>query len=236
MSSIRRDGLAGALACCLLASPVLHAAPPQWSESAAGERAAAERLEIALEHSGNGAYTEAREWLKSAAEAGSSEAKIHLGYFYQHGRGVEADGERALHWLERGVEAGETGFAIRLAWDYLEGDLVEPDRERAERWFEHAIEHGYHEARLGLGSVLLTDVVGGDQRRADEAREHFEAALDESLVLGSYYLARMYREGLGVDRDPERAVHYLRIGARSGDPQISGVMEEWLEEMQEEQE
>ena len=185
MLLIRGHTLCGVLTVCLLVPSALHAATPQWSESAAADRPADERLEIALEHAGDGAYTQAHEWLQSAAAAGSSEAKIHLGYVYQHGRGVEADGERALQWLERGVEAGETAFAIRLAWDYLEGDLVSPDRERAEHWFEYAIDHGYDEARLGLGSVLLTDVVSGDARRADEAREHFEAALDEGLVLAS---------------------------------------------------
>ncbi|QIT54646.1 sel1 repeat family protein [Aquisalimonas sp. 2447] len=226
--------LSASLALCLIAPSALHAAAPQWSESAVADRSATERLAIALEHSAEGAYTEAHEWLEAAADAGSSEAKIHLGYFHQHGRGVEQDGERALEWLERGVEAGETGFALRLAWDYLEGELVDPHRERAEHWFQHAIEHGYHEAHLGLGSILLTDVVGGDERRADEARAHFEAALDEGLVLASYYLARMYREGLGVDRDPERAMHYLEIGAESGDPQISSVMADWLEEMRHE--
>ena len=213
---------------CLSLPVCALATPPDWSVESANGMSAQERLDVALEHSQEGAFQEAKEWLEAAADAGSGEAKIHLGYFYQHGRGVEADGETAIQWLERGVKAGESGFAIRLAWDYLEGDLVAPDRERAEYWFEYAIEYGREDARLGLGSILLTDVVGGEQERAAEAEEHFQLALDAGLVLGSYYLARMYREGLGVERDMDRAVHYLRKGARSGDPQISGVMQAWL--------
>lgn len=228
-----RHRLAVAVGVVALLAPIPALAESElcpWSPAAVTELPVEDRLAMGLRYAEAQAHVQALKWLQSAAAGDSAEAMIHLGYFYQHGYGVEPDGEQALHWFERGVMAGESAFAQRLAWDYLEGDLVEPDRDRAEHWFQVAIADGRHEAHLGLGSVLLADVAGGDDDRAEDARDHFEAALDEGLTLASYYLARMYREGLGIDTDEEKALHYLTIGAESGDPQIEAVMQAWLAE------
>ena len=227
-----RTALAVALVACAGVPPAFaESTPPAWDAELAAEHSADERREIGLDHVRGDDHDVARKWLESAAAAGDGRAMIHLGYFHEHGYGVEVDGRKAINWYERGIEAGEDGFTTKVAWAWLEGELVAPDRERAEHWFNHAIDQGHHEAHLGIGSVLLTDVIGGADGRTDDARRHFEAALDEGFVLGSYYLARMYREGLGVERDPAAAMRYLRIGARSGDPQIEAPMQAWLAEM-----
>ncbi|WP_041718347.1 tetratricopeptide repeat protein [Alkalilimnicola ehrlichii MLHE-1] len=219
------------LSLALTTGPAL-AGPPPWEESAADDHSAEGQREIALAHADQEDYAEALAWLESAASAGSARAKVHLGYFHQEGLGVEADGQQALHWYQRAVEAGRTEHATRVAWAYLEGAWVTPDREAAEHWFQVAIDAGHHEAHLGIGSVLLSDVVGGGSAElAERAQGHFKAALEEGLDMGSYYLARMYREGLGIEPDPERALPYLYEGARSPDTQINAPMQAWLAEM-----
>ncbi len=212
-----------------LGGTVAAAATAQSSTTAESLRAEG------IEQAEAGDYERARELLRQAAAEGSARAKIHLGYLDEHGYGIDGpDGERAIDWYARGVEAGADRHALKLAWDHLRGELVEPDREEAERWFRHAIDSGQAEARVALASVIIADIVGGDEARADEARGQLEQALEEGVELATYYLARMYREGLGIERDPERARHYLERGARTDDPQMRGQrgkMQAWLAEM-----
>ena len=216
----------------LTAAPALADAPPQWQPDAADHHSAERQREIGLAHANRQDYDQALKWLESAAEAGNARAKVNLGYFHQEGLGMDPDGPQALDWYERAVKAGRTDHATRVAWAYLEGDWVTPDRETAEHWFQVAINAGHHEAHLGIGSVLLSDVVGsGNTELAERAQAHFEAALEEGLDMGSYYLARMYREGIGIEPDPERALDYLYLGARSTDTQINAPMQAWLAEM-----
>jgi len=161
-----------------------------------------------------------------AAEAGSGTAMSHLGWMYEEGHGVAVDGERAAHWYARAARAGAHDFAVKLGWMYLAGDGVARDRQQAEGWFREAIDAGHQPGRIALASVLVSDAVGGrEPARVAEARELLEVALDDGYATASYFLARLYIEGIGghpVDR--ELAARYTRIGAESGDARMQG----WL--------
>ncbi len=161
-----------------------------------------------------------------AAEAGSSTAMSHLGWMYEEGHGVAADGERAAYWYARAARAGAHDFAVKLGWMYLAGDGVARDRQQAEDWFREAIDADHQPGRIALASVLVSDAVGGrEPARVAEARELLEVALDDGYATASYFLARLYIEGIGGHRvDPELAARYTRIGAESGDARMQG----WL--------
>jgi TPR repeat protein len=174
--------------------------PPDWS--------------LALE-----AFTE-------AAEAGSPTAMSYVGWIHEHGHGVPRDGEKAAEWYGRAALAGAPDFAVKLGWMYLSGDGVAKDRERAEAWFSHAVDAGHGPGKIAWASVLIADAQGGrNPDRVFEARALLEEALEDGLVLASYFLARLYIEGIGghpVEEAP--AAHYTRIGAESGHAR----MQVWL--------
>ncbi len=194
----------------------LGGSPPEWSEIQAASLSGEAQLEHGLHNVESQRYEEARRWFESSAAAGESRAKLNLGWLYEEGLLGEVDGPAAITWYTRGVQAGESEYAIKLAWVHLEGRLTPSSLETAEQWFEYAIDHGHMQAKLGLGSVLMAEVMGGDASRSEEAIELFEGALDDGYPLASYYLGRIYREGIGVPTDDARALRYYKIGAAAG--------------------
>jgi uncharacterized protein len=174
--------------------------PPDWS--------------LALE-----AFTE-------AAEAGSPTAMSYVGWIHEQGHGVPRDGEKAAEWYGRAARAGADDFAVKLGWMYLGGDGVAQDRERAEAWFARAVDAGHGPGKIAWASVLIADAQGGrSPERVFEARALLEEALEDGLVLASYFLARLYIEGIGDHpAEDEPAARYTRIGAESGHAR----MQAWL--------
>ena len=168
----------------------------------------------------------ARAAFAEAAEQGSPRAMSYLGWMYEEGHGVARDGEQAAKWYGRAARAGAHDFAVKLGWMYLGGDGVDRDREQAESWFRHAIEAGHAPAQVAWASVLIADAQGGrNPERVFEARELLELALEEGLMLASYFLARLYIEGIGAQAvDDALAAHYTRMGADDGHAQMQG----WL--------
>jgi uncharacterized protein len=204
---------------------------PTWSpEAAAGlDASALERTARAHLDQDAPDPVQAALWLEAAAASGSSSAMGHLAYLHQQGIGVEQDGERAVDLYARAVAAGALQHTLTLGWTYLRGDGVERDRGKAETWFRHGIEADFHPARIALASVLIADAYGGiAPERALEAEALLLEALPREPLLASYFLARLYLEGIGhVAHDPQRGLHFTRVGAERGNAQLQG----WLGRM-----
>ncbi len=168
----------------------------------------------------------ALEAFTEAAEAGSPTAMSYAGWIHEQGHGVPRDGEKAAEWYGQAARAGAHDFAVKLGWMYLGGDGVARDRERAEAWFSRAVDAGHGPGKIAWASVLIADAQGGrNPDRVFEARALLEEALEDGLVLASYFLARLYIEGIGdhpVEDEP--AARYTRIGAESGHARMQG----WL--------
>lgn len=220
--------LSSLLAFMAVSFPVLGSELPQWSDDAVPslsvedmERNARLHMETEVPDGQQIAL-----WLTGAAEGGSSEAMASLAWLYTKGFGVEQDADRAIHWYTRAVEAGGKEYALHLGWIHLQEDLLEPNPALAEKWFRRSLDAGNVAARIPLASVLVDDVRGGgDPERILEARELLDLALDDETLLASFYLTRIFMEGVGViDADAGEAYRYARMGAESGSRQMQG----WL--------
>lgn len=171
-------------------------------------------------------WVAARAAFAEAADAGSPTAMSYLGWMHEEGHGVQPDGEKAAKWYGRAAMAGAHDFAVKLGWMYLGGQGVERDREQAEHWFGRAVDAGHGPARIAWASVLIADAQGGlNPDAVFDARDLLEAALDDGFTLASYFLARLFIEGIGAHPvEDGMAAYYTRIGAESGDPRMQG----WL--------
>jgi len=171
-------------------------------------------------------WAAAREAFLAAAETGSATAMSYLGWLYEEGLGVERDGSVAAGWYASAALAGAYDFSVKLGWMYLSGDGVPRDRDTAEAWFGRGIEAGYAPARIAWASVLIADALGGkNPDGVFEARELLLAALDDGYTVASFFLARLYIEGIGSHPvDDGLAARYTRIGADTGNAQMQG----WL--------
>lgn len=206
--------------------PVLGSDLPHWSDDAVSSLSVEDMEQNARLHM-EAEVPDGQQialWLAGAAEAGSSEAMASLAWLYTKGFGVEQDADQAIHWYTRAVEAGNKEYALHLGWLHLQEDLVEPNPALAEKWFRRSLDAGNVAARIPLASVLIDDVRGGgDPERVLEAREMLDLALDDETLLASFYLARIFMEGVGViDTDAGEAYRYARMGAESGNGQMQG--------------
>ncbi len=168
----------------------------------------------------------ARAAFREAADAGSTTAMAHLGWMHEEGHGVPADGAEAATWYARAAQAGAHDYAMKLGWMYLGGQGVAQDRARAEAWFTFGMDAGHTPTQVAWASVLISDALGGrSPERVHEARALLEAALGEGYKLASFFLARLYMEGIGGHPvDAQEAARYTRIGADDGNAQMQG----WL--------
>jgi uncharacterized protein len=168
----------------------------------------------------------ARAGFIEAAAAGSPTARAYLGWMYEEGLGVERDINEAMRWYAQAVDAGAMDFAVKLGWMYLTGEGLQPNRAEAETWFQVGIRAGHSPARIALASVIIADALGGQHtERVPEARALLEEALADGHTMSSFFLARLYIEGIGGHPvDDALAIHYTRIGADTGHAQMQG----WL--------
>ncbi|MEX0731458.1 MAG: tetratricopeptide repeat protein [Aquisalimonadaceae bacterium] len=207
--------------------------PPRWSDGAEGRYSIDERERIGRQHlAGEPNYAEAVRWYRSAAEGGSRTALAYMGWFYEEGRGVARDGERAVRWYRRAVEAGEVRYSLHLAWIHMQGELVEQNRAEADRWFRYGIARDMSEARLAYGSVLYADLLGGhgDEETGREAERLLLKALEDGQMYATRFLSRMYLDGTGVERDVERGLNAVRLGADTGDVAMQILLAQILAE------
>jgi uncharacterized protein len=150
-----------------------------------------------------------------------------VGWLYEQGLGVEPDATAALEYYNNAYEAGENEYGLRIGWMYIQGVGMEPDRAAGEEWFRRVIDERDDSAgRLALASLMVTDAMTNLRpERGSQARDLLVQALDDGVTEAAFYLARMYMEGVGdLPADPNAAVHYTRIGAEAGLPQ----MQAWL--------
>jgi uncharacterized protein len=218
--------LPGVFAAALSLAP-LRAEPPVPAQDAlSAERPGAEARAHAAMALDPPDWAVAREAFLAAAETGSATAMSYLGWIYEEGLGVARDGSMAAAWYGRAALAGAHDFSVKLGWMYLSGEGVPRDRDAAEAWFRRGIEAGHSPARIAWASVLIADALGGKHPEGVfEARALLLAALEDGFTVASFFLARLYIEGIGGHpMDEGLAARYTRIGADTGNAQMQG----WL--------
>lgn len=146
-----------------------------------------------------------------------------LAQLYYQGRGVTADGQRAIALL-KSLTGKDSGVSERLIGDiyYFGYGLETPDRAQAAGWYERAIRQG-DTARLTLLADMYAegDGIPRDMERAQRhwahAQRFLESLGDRRSPPQSRTLAHLYANGLGTPADGARAVAILKSEAGRGD-------------------
>jgi TPR repeat protein len=103
--------------------------------------------------------------------------------------------------LRRLVEKGSVQSMVHLGYlyAYRVEDSGGPDLREAERWYRRACEAGSVEAGFHLGRFYLKT------KSNDQAREAFEIGARRGYAPCLFHLGRMYRDGLSVESQFDRA-------------------------------
>lgn len=163
-----------------------------------------------------GDYGSAAVELREPALAGDSEAQFHLGLMHALGRGVVADGDKALQWYERAAQGGHPKAQVNLALLLL--DAATPARPealvRARDWLERAARQGDPRAAHHLGLIHYRG--HGVPRDYGVARRWWQDAAAGGDLASAFNLGLLYQRGRGVERDAETAVRWWRQAAQGG--------------------
>lgn len=129
----------------------------------------------------------AMEWFTRGAEAGSTDSCLFLGNCYQHGMGVEPDGEKAISYFTRACKPGAPSAEMaimNIGSIYEEGmEGVEKNPEIAIQWYQKGAEEGLAMCAAHLGDCYLN------------GRNGLDIDMEQAM---SWYEKASHMEGLGA--------------------------------------
>jgi len=153
------------------------------------------------------------------ADRGDTQAQYGLGLlYYQGGRGIHIQYDKAMHYFKRAAESGNNYAMAYLGKMYLEGDgngeLIKQDNQTAIHYFKMAAEKNNPIGQAGLGTVYLYG--HGVEKDFDKALKYFQLSADQGYVEGNFLLGVMFYYGYGVRKDYKMAVKYFNLAAQLG--------------------
>ncbi|MGJ3243935.1 MAG: SEL1-like repeat protein [Opitutales bacterium] len=149
------------------------------------------------------AYDRAVAYFKKGTELDNALSQHHLGLAYRDGKGVEADTEKALRYFNQAAEQELPAAANVLGTIYLEGRHgVTVDKRKALEYYRIASQDVAFAANL-KEAVFLLELEFGDAAKVIAEVER--AATEDRDFDSALLLNRIYSEGLGLPRDPEKA-------------------------------
>jgi TPR repeat protein len=98
-----------------------------------------------------GDHKHAFKWMLAAAKLGDSGAQVNVGNFYDEGKGVRRDRQKAFYWYRRAYRSGEWAAASNIAVMWRN----ENRHDRAVEWFKRAKKLGDKEADLEIARHYL---------------------------------------------------------------------------------
>ncbi len=155
------------------------------------------------------------------AHAGDARAQNNIGACFAEGLGVPRDPALALRWLTLSAEAGYAAGQRNLAALYFKGEGVEQNDDSALRWYRAASDQNDAPAQDMLAWMLLER---GDKADLPDVMSLSEAAAEAGIAHSMTRLGMLHHEALGVERSPEKAAHWWRLGAEAGDADADAML------------
>lgn len=149
----------------------------------------------------------AMEYLQKAADAGEPRAMTNLGHIYRQGIDVEMDVGKAFSWYQAAAEQDDPLGLLWLGICYGDGVGVQQDYTQFLKYAHRAASLGCGEAMFCLGECYRCGDFGYTDYK--EAMNWYKAAMEANSGGGYYGAAILYRDGLGVAADPEKASSYM---------------------------
>lgn len=166
-------------------------------------------------HMGDKVYKnneKAFEYYTKAYELGSGSGTNNLGALYKDGIGCEKNIEKALSLFKQASDLGEGRASMNLYGYYWFKDYIKPheqDRELAKEYLIKAAKQGDMYANMIMGQHYY-NYKGSDlfEKNDYEAFIYYKQAADMGLIDACRMVAYMYKNGIGCDKNPDKAKEY----------------------------
>lgn len=163
-------------------------------------------------------FGESLKWAEEAARYGDVDASHNLALHYRKGLGTRRSYRKAYREFKKSAKAGNADSQYELGELILESRFFDGNpfsrQRRAAKWFEQAAAQGHIKALYQMGLVYE------EEGQYSAAIAAFHRAAEAGSVGAMGRLGYLFWQGLGLDRDPEQALHWLGKAARR-DCQVS---------------
>jgi len=155
-------------------------------------------------------------WMMRSAKAGNGYANFCVGGLHEHGLRGEVNLRFAADWYRQGEAFLYPECMGALGVMHLFGAGVEQDRRKGRALLMRAALLGDLMSQRRLGEDLLL--------ATEEASEHvlgynwLKQAADAGNMKACENLFSVYMRGRGTQKDPQQALHYVRLAAEEGFP------------------
>lgn len=153
-------------------------------------------------------------WWRASAEQGLADAQKNMGSLYFSGRGVPLDLEQAMQWFLKAAEQDHPHAQQYVALGYAEGMGLPRDPERAAWWREQAARHD--PANAAVVFLAAYENQGAGVHTDEEIFALFERQAEAGNPRAQFYIGVAYSSGMGVEKDPVKAHHWVKKAAELG--------------------
>ena len=160
-----------------------------------------------------GDYARAVPALRQLAEAGDGEAQAAMGWIYEKGLGVKADGEAAWGWRRRAAQSGEARAQYAYATNGFPLQMI--SRAESLKWLRKSAGQGYAPAQFELGKAYARGL--GLTRNDAQAVALFSKAAEQGYPRAQESLGQMYESGRAVEPSVRIARDWYLRAALQGD-------------------
>ena len=154
-------------------------------------------------------------YLEAALSENDGDAMYRLGQMYYEGDYVSQDYDKAGYYYGMAYDNDADGKAwtLILAGSYWEKRAEDDDDKemlnKAIKYYQAAADLGIGFGHECLGKIYI------ELGEYDKAYEHL-LQMDGRNPCGFYYMGRLYDEGLGVERDMEKAIYNYKKAVECG--------------------
>ncbi|MBX9939908.1 MAG: protein kinase [Candidatus Obscuribacterales bacterium] len=152
--------------------------------------------------------------LLKRAEAGETEAKLDLVYFYSHSWCTSFDPAQAFKWCQSAANDGNLEAELDLAAFYENGFGVEASEPMAFYWYSAAALAGSALAEFIVGTRFLEGL--GTEANLDSAWHWLNRACEHDSSEAQYYLGYKLLHGVDFAKDLDAGLYWLNRAAEMG--------------------
>ena len=179
---------------------------------------------------GNSSSNSLIEDLFRRAQGGDNDACFNLAERFFYGRGVKQDYVNAVKWYALSADRGDCSSQKKLADCYYLGQGTDRSIAKAAKYYELAAEQGDYDSQKALIRCYTVGGTGFPVNR-DKARQYSarygisaSAGTTDGLMKNAqngdpeaqFKLGNMYLRGVGIKRDSEKAIYWLKLAAQQG--------------------
>ena len=154
------------------------------------------------------------ELLSAGADGGVISARAAVGMMLVSGEGCAADPENGIRMLEDTFDLGYINAGNLLADICFAGKYVSRDIEKGHSWLFRCTEKGDGRTMAILGHYLVAGTHG--RTDVEKGLALLEEATETGFLLAYSWMASLYKNGTGVEKNREEARKWYEKGIAAG--------------------